>query len=216
MGRKRARRTTMAALAWIEPREVIVPGYSGSMNPDVHPGDIILVQRVYHHAYSPETVRYVNSDLVAGITHAWEKAGLPVRMGAAVCVDQMLDSNATKQAIRYRLVEHGEKQVNCVDMESYYVLEVLEEFGIPTGIVRVITDYADETIGLDFSRIPRGKWRQRRYFFTHPKQWMVFRELVRTCNMARVHLTQYLDCYLSARIKINEVQTPAPPTFSDI
>lgn len=70
--------------------------------------------------------------------------------GVIASGDQFFDSAEEIDALRRRL-----PQVACVDMEGAAVAQVCEEYSMPFGIVRTISDAADENAPHDFPRFSR-------------------------------------------------------------
>jgi adenosylhomocysteine nucleosidase len=70
--------------------------------------------------------------------------------GVIASGDQFFDSAEEIGALRGRL-----PQVACVDMEGAAVAQVCEAYSVPFGIVRTISDSADENAPHDFPRFSR-------------------------------------------------------------
>jgi adenosylhomocysteine nucleosidase len=70
--------------------------------------------------------------------------------GTIASGDKFFANAAEIRALRERLPE-----VSCVEMEGAAVAQVCEEYGVPFGIVRTISDVADESAVHDFPRFSR-------------------------------------------------------------
>ncbi|MBV8143587.1 MAG: 5'-methylthioadenosine/adenosylhomocysteine nucleosidase [Gammaproteobacteria bacterium] len=70
--------------------------------------------------------------------------------GVIASGDQFIDSAAEIAALRHSL-----PQVTCVEMEGAAVAQVCEEYAVPFGVVRTISDAADESAPHDFARFAR-------------------------------------------------------------
>jgi len=70
--------------------------------------------------------------------------------GVIASGDQFFDSAEEIDALRRRL-----PQVACVDMEGAAVAQVCEGYALPFGIVRTISDSADENAPQNFPRFAR-------------------------------------------------------------
>ena len=70
--------------------------------------------------------------------------------GVIASGDQFIDSAAEIAALRHSL-----PQVTCVEMEGAAVAQVCEEYAVPFGVVRTISDAADENAPHDFARFAR-------------------------------------------------------------
>lgn len=161
VGGKRAVKDIAAFLNVVQPRIILIAGFSGSLVPDLSIGDLVVVNSTHYNgadaAFDPGLTRAVKNALQNTRTRSAD--------ARSVTVDSVVDTAETKTRLRMRC------GADCVDMESYYLAGLAQRHGIPAAMVRVITDFADESLGLDFSRIPRGKWPSRRYFLCRPKLW---------------------------------------------
>jgi nucleoside phosphorylase len=161
VGGKRARKDLIPFLKCVQPRKILIAGFSGSLVPDLSIGDVVVA----------DSTRYEETAAAfdPGLTRAVKTALQSTRAGyidvQSVTVDSVVDTAAEKARLQMR------SSADCVDMESYHLAVVAHHHGIPAAMVRVITDLADESLGLDFSRIPRGKWPSRRYFLCRPQLW---------------------------------------------
>jgi adenosylhomocysteine nucleosidase len=78
-----------------------------------------------------------------------------IRTGVIASGDKFFASTAEIEALRQRL-----PQLACVEMEGAAVAQVCEEYGVRFGIVRTISDSADESSAHDFPRFAREIARQ--------------------------------------------------------
>jgi adenosylhomocysteine nucleosidase len=98
--------------------------------------------------------RFVQDDLhslVAASELAFFRVRAPKVAGGVIASgDKFFASAAEVAALRERL-----PLVACVEMEGAAVAQVCEEYGIPFGIVRTLSDSADENSPHDFPRFAR-------------------------------------------------------------
>jgi len=100
------------------------------------------------------TLEFLREDLPLAVPRSsldWFRISSPqVVEGVIASGDQFIDSAAEIGALRARL-----PQVACVDMEGAAVAQVCEEYSVPFGIVRTISDAANEQALHDFLRFSR-------------------------------------------------------------
>jgi adenosylhomocysteine nucleosidase len=89
--------------------------------------------------------------LVPQNSRDWFRIASPqVVEGVIASGDQFIDSAEEIDALRQRLPD-----VACVEMEGAAVAQVCEQYSMPFGIVRTISDAADENAPHDFARFSR-------------------------------------------------------------
>jgi adenosylhomocysteine nucleosidase len=97
---------------------------------------------------------FLTVDLAAAVPASsldWFHVATPrVIEGVIASGDQFIDSAEEIDGLRRRL-----PQVACVDMEGAAVAQVCEGYAMPFGIVRTISDSADENAPHDFPRFAR-------------------------------------------------------------
>jgi adenosylhomocysteine nucleosidase len=102
-------------------------------------------------AAAQEFLRHDLETVVPQSARSWFRISSPrVVEGVIASGDQFFDSAAEIDELRRRL-----PQVTCVDMEGAAVAQVCEEYSLPFGIVRTVSDAADETAPHDFPRFSR-------------------------------------------------------------
>ncbi len=97
---------------------------------------------------------FLQQDLAIAVPQSsrdWFRITAPkLLQGIIASGDQFIDSAEEIDALRARL-----PQVSCVEMEGAAVAQVCEEYAMPFGIVRTISDAADEKAPHDFVRFAR-------------------------------------------------------------
>jgi len=97
---------------------------------------------------------FLQEDLSTAVPQSsreWFRISSPqVVEGVVASGDKFFDSAEEIAALRARL-----PQVACVDMEGAAVAQVCEDCSVPFGIVRIISDLADEKAPHDFPRFSR-------------------------------------------------------------
>jgi len=174
VGRKRAKKSIKQILDYVLPDRIIIAGFAGAINPEVQVGDLLLTRDVYYAENDTNTFFNFDTDLTAFFSKTLKKETISHHIGTGVCCDKMVDNAEYKQALRKKY------KADCVDMESYHIQKILQDKNIPIAMIRVISDKADESLGVDFSKIPKGKWATRKYFLAHPKEYRALRKLSKT------------------------------------
>jgi adenosylhomocysteine nucleosidase len=100
------------------------------------------------------TLEFLRQDLAVAVPQSsrdWFRITSPqVLEGVIASGDQFIDSAQEIEALRRRL-----PNVACVEMEGAAVAQVCDEYSMPFGIVRTISDAADENAPHDFARFSR-------------------------------------------------------------
>ncbi len=167
VGGARAVQTLSPILDRLHPGYALLAGWSGALTPDLDIDQCVVLTRVHRDrpGVPPETLRAV-PDRVP------ESPGSPgFRYVEGITVDRMI----CRKADRERL--HRESGASVVDMETHDVARLMRERSIPLMVMRIVSDPADESIGVDFDRIPEGKIRRAAYFAAHPGEYQRLKEL---------------------------------------
>ncbi len=114
---------------------LIVAGLAGGLNPKLKTGDAVVYDLCVDSVGKSAKLR-CDERLVGSLFEALQSASLRSFRGAGVTVSRII----TESTDKLRLGEHH--QALAVDMESFDVLRVAAEFGLPAAVVRVISDEA--------------------------------------------------------------------------
>lgn len=160
--------------------EIVFTGVAGGLSPDIAVGDIVIAGNLWQHdmdaspLFPPLEIpllglsaittdaaisrrlktgaeAFVREDfeqLVAEPTRRELRLGTPrVIVGDIASGDRFVSTDAERRSLRQRVPSAA-----CVEMEGAAVAQVCYEQGVPLGVVRVISDSANNEAALDFGR----------------------------------------------------------------
>ncbi len=158
--------------------EILFTGVAGALDSSLSVGDIVVATDLYQHDMDASPIiprheipllgrseiasdatvttnlqqaalQFVDKDLSRMVSaDAIQQFNLQspvVRAAAIASGDQFISQPADAAGIRQRL-----PSVACVEMEGAAVAQVAESFGVPFGILRTISDGANESSDIDF------------------------------------------------------------------
>jgi adenosylhomocysteine nucleosidase len=182
-GKVAAAATTTQLIAAYDVTDIVFTGVAGAVQHGLTIGDVVVGTELIQHDMdaSPIFPRYevpllgkarlatdarlrarlraaalefLRQDLGIAVSQSsrdWFRICSPqVIEGVIASGDQFFDSAEEIDALRRRLPDTA-----CVDMEGAAVAQVCEEYAMPFGIVRTISDAADENAPHDFPRFTR-------------------------------------------------------------
>ena len=176
VGKNKARKSLRKALKQIVPKHFLIAGWAGSLTENLKTGDLVVVRDQYQWRSAHSTViscQHSFSDRI--FSHLNEIGYKSVRCNG-VTVDVMVDKKHTKDELSRSF------PVKIVEMETFYLLEIFGEKGIAGAVLRIISDSADESIGLDFEKIPRTRKKRILYLMMRPKALLCYFKLLRSLN----------------------------------
>ncbi len=157
---------------------LLFTGIAGGVRPGVNIGDLVVADRLVHHDLDASpifpaleipllgvTELPTDPDITRSLTGACEafvRDGLAadlsaqdrkrmrvrdagVHTGMIVSGDQFVSSDAARDAIRARAPD-----ALCVEMEGAATAQVAYEYAVPLGVMRAISDSADDRAGAHF------------------------------------------------------------------
>lgn len=159
------------------PGEIIFSGIAGSINPDLHPGDIVIGEKTAHHdmgTLNPEGMQYrgMRSPVDWQPNPVYLDADQRLLMAAETARKSVsLEKIATSEGERTPVIVKGiivtgdvfvassakkhelRKALNAdaVEMEGAAVAQVCRELGVPCLVIRSISDTADANARQDAS-----------------------------------------------------------------
>ena len=226
MGKVHAAAAAQAAIAQLAPDAMLSCGAAGGLNPQLEVGDVVIGASTIQHDYGfvtpdafipfglhivsahgrREHVRTFPADpaLLAAANAAAERqpASPPVVSGAILTGDQVIFSSEKRQTL------YGQFAAHAVDMESAAIAQVCAMYRLPFLSVRAISDYADDAMSLDLSRIdpndlaefstaPFGKKlgvlaKTLCYVAQHPSAFAVSLQMRQRMNLASGHAARFV------------------------
>jgi len=182
-GKVAAATTTTQLIASYDATDIVFTGVAGAVQHGLSIGDVVVGTELIQHDMdaSPIFPRYevpllgktllatdaglrarlraateefLRRDLAVAVPQSerdWFKISSPRVFERVIASgDQFFDSAEEIEALRQRLPD-----VACVEMEGAAVAQVCEAYSVPFGIVRTISDAADENARHDFPRFSR-------------------------------------------------------------
>ena len=177
MGKAAAATTTALLLDHFDASHVLMSGVAGGLAPVARVGDVIVAQALVQHDVdarpllprwqlpgqtSPriatdgvltQVLQAAAQDAVTWLPKLLDAQTLAqlglhspaVHSGLMLSGDQFVGTQAASDALRTDWPDAW-----CVDMETAAVAQVCQDFGVPFGAVRTISDRADDTAHVDF------------------------------------------------------------------
>ncbi len=174
IGKVAAAITTAVLLDGMGVRTVLLTGVAGGLAADVRVGDVVIARGLLQHDMdaSPLFPRYevpltgrsrfaadtavcdaltIGSERVLGSPHpALARLGIGrprLHSGLVISGDSFVATAAQSQSLRAALPD-----ALAVEMEGAAVAQVCADFARPFGVLRTVSDRADDTAHLDFAR----------------------------------------------------------------
>jgi len=192
VGPEAARAAGTAVMKSLQPSAVISTGFACALVPATI-GDVLIASEVG--ALTPqvgeeprETVpcdrRFV--EYLAGLAQA-QTVG--VRIGTFVSVPTVVCRAEEKQELRRRTGALG------LDMESWELGRLAQQFGIPFAVVRTVSDLVDETLPLDFNLFlrPTGWLSGLQALLLHPSSLVGLNRLRKQSRVAAERLGAVIE-----------------------
>ena len=167
MGKVQAAAATQTLISKYKPDAIMSCGTAGSLHPAYHIGDVVIAEKTVQHDYGfllPDTfvpfgfriktadkttfVKEFSADVT--LLNLAKSLGNPqeqISYGILLTGDQVILSSGKRQAL---VEQFG---AVAVDMESAAIAQVAYTYAVPFLAVRGISDQADETFPLDFSKL---------------------------------------------------------------
>lgn len=170
IGKVAAATTATAMIEGFGLSHMIFTGVAGGLGNSVRVGDVVVADECLQHDMdaSPLFARYevplygtsrfaCDPALSAWLAQAARQAPAPgfpacqVHQGLIASGDRFVSDTAEAAALRQGLAEAGHP-VLAVEMEGAAVAQVCFDYGLPLGLVRTISDRADDAAPVDFPR----------------------------------------------------------------
>ena len=190
VGRRRAEAATRLAVERFSPDFIISAGFAGGVKPGLNTGDLFLCDRVWSVEGPPDSwtleaalSRSVADEVVPGrLNGLFDKLGTRFRRGDCLTAPELVPSSSLKRWVGATF------PVNIVDMESFWVSQTAEQFGVPCIVVRSVLDPVEQTLPPFVAQVAAGGdksgWLYTlRYVLARPTQ---IPGLIRVASQARV------------------------------
>jgi len=178
VGKVNAAMTTTLLLEHFRPARVLMTGVAGGLNPDLHPGDIVIGAKIGHHDFgtlTPKGLRvgptrnpltrirnpvYFPADenllaaaeqAAASVTKEVERSGSAriIKTGIIVTGDTFVTSTSAKLSLRQ------DHQADATEMEGAAVAQICWQRRVPCLVIRSISDNADEKANEEFEKFAK-------------------------------------------------------------
>ena len=168
IGKVAAATTTAVLLDAFDARALLFTGVAGGLGEGVRVGDIVVGSTLLQHDMNAEPLFPRWEVPLTGRSRFDADAGWSARLAEASRTVVATHTHAIAAAIHQGLVVSGDRFVAtraesdtlrallpdalAVEMEGAAVAQVCHDFGRPFGVVRTISDRADDTAHVDFQR----------------------------------------------------------------
>ena len=168
IGKVAAATTTAVLLDAYDARALLFTGVAGGLGQDVRVGDIVVGATLLQHDMNAEPLFPRWEVPLTGRARFGADAAWSARLAQASRAVVATDAHAVGAAILQGLVVSGDRFVAtraesdalrallpdalAVEMEGAAVAQVCHDFARPFGVVRTISDRADDTAHVDFQR----------------------------------------------------------------
>ena len=168
IGKVAAATTTAVLLDAFDASALLFTGVAGGLGEDVRVGDIVVASTLLHHDMNAEPLFPRWEVPLTGRARFGADAGWSTRLVQASHALTGANLHAHGAAIHHGLVISGDRFVSthaesdqlraalpdalAVEMEGAAVAQVCHDFGRPFGVVRTISDRADDAAHRDFQR----------------------------------------------------------------
>ena len=183
VGGARAVETLTPVLDGLRPDWALLAGWAGALTTDLLMDQTVVLTRVHRDrpGMPPETLPV----LPAHVVESLGSSGFCFAEG--ITVDRMICRSVDRERL------HRESGASVVEMETYDVARVMRSRSIPLMVIRIVSDPADESIGVDFDRIPAGRVARAAYFAAHPGEYMRLKELRERLNGTAERLADRIE-----------------------
>lgn len=171
IGKVAAATTTAVLLDAFDACTLLFTGVAGGLGQEVRVGDIVVGATLLQHDMNAEPLFPRWEVPLTGRARFGADAAWSARLAQASRAVVATDSHAVGATIHQGLVVSGDRFVAtqaesdalrallpdalAVEMEGAAVAQVCHDFGRPFGVVRTISDRADDTAHVDFQRFVR-------------------------------------------------------------
>lgn len=169
IGKVAAATTATLLLSEFDVARIVFTGAAGGLKDGVSVGDVVVAETLLQHdmdaspLFPPHEVPLYGRDRFAAdavmtlaLAEAAERtlaepeaarAGARVHCGLMISGDRFVSGRSENEALRQRLPD-----ALAVEMEGAALAQVCHDFGVPFGVVRTVSDRADDDAHVDFTQ----------------------------------------------------------------
>lgn len=156
VGKVRASAATQYAIDTFQPTHILFVGAAGALTTSLSPGQVVIADKVIEYdfddralARNPEkpprawdTDQILGSELTSAAAHVLDAE--TYRYGTVLTGDKVVCDVDERDRLRH---EFGG---DCIEMEGAAVAATSSHCGVPVGLLRVVSDFADEASPVSF------------------------------------------------------------------
>jgi nucleoside phosphorylase len=141
-GKQNAVEAARIVLAGYSPRAAVCIGFAGALKAELEGGDLVLCSSLYYLDGQGKLSEPLNCEaaLVQTASEACQSAGLVLRVGGSVTVDEECVLPGAKEGLGRRV------PADVVEMENYWLAKVAAERSVRFVAVRAISDTIHQTL----------------------------------------------------------------------
>jgi nucleoside phosphorylase len=191
VGKDAVRKALPGILEQLQPKKIWIAGWSGALSESLKELDLVVANQVSSHS-ALQTSFQLSAPEKNNLETKLKRQSISYSSGSLVTTDEMI----TQKSIKNELSD--KHKASIVDMETFYIMEFISPLQIPTGVIRIITDMADESIGIDFDLLPKSKSKRLAFFAQNPKMLLKYHHLTSVLKKASKQLDDIVLKLISA------------------
>jgi adenosylhomocysteine nucleosidase len=198
VGPRRSAASLEDALKVVQPSLVLMVGYAGALDPNLHLGDLVAVGKALAFSLdkSNPTWDHVLLDGTFELAHCEALAESAKSYGLTACTGEVLTSSYVLGDPAHKRLLYEKFHALIVDMETAALARVAASRAVPFSCIRAVSDVADDTFLAPFSYDPATRVPARARKLIKTGMVRVYREWKNHTSVAGKSLSRFLSCYL--------------------